>query len=99
VRNVAAVLNKGSLHLNDVTVLSAVLSNKLSNDGERTVSIDGLPFAKETSVTGSVGVEITTVLVADTLEAMIPVAAFKFRIASVLTRKAAAGVQCVGSRR
>jgi len=98
VRNVAAVLNKGSLHLNDVAVLSAVLSDKLGNDGERTASIDGLPFAEEAGVTASVGVEVTTVLVADTLEAMIPVAAFKFRTASVLAL-VGTGVQCVGSRR
>jgi len=98
VSNIAAVLNEASLDLNDVGVLSAVLSNKLSNDAERTVSIYGHPWAVETALAASEGVEVTTILVADTFVAKGIVAAFHSRKASVLAL-VGARVQCVGSRR
>ena len=84
-RNEFTILDEGSLNFDYVGVLSAVCCDKLSNHSEGTGAIDGHSFTVEISLASSIGVEVTTILITDTIVAKIIVATLESRTASVLT--------------
>lgn len=68
--------------LDKVAICSAVPGDELRDDGELSVGVDGLALAVERDVAHAVTVEITTVLVADTVIAVGTISTLSTRAAS-----------------
>ena len=61
------VLDEESLDFNEITLIGVVTGNELGHNGEWFVSVDLFAWSEEVFNTHSEGIDIATVLVADTL--------------------------------
>lgn len=81
VGNVLSILDVEPLDLNNISVISPVFGNKLSDNGHWAAGVNSLVLTKESFLSNTVWAKVTAILVAEAFESIVSIATLNFGIA------------------